>query len=803
LADGASQQPGESNEQRRRWRRPLYIVIAILVVFVVYAFAFAKTDVSLDEIQSEQRRVQLFNILRALARPDLIHYDTADLVVTADVFVPCNGSEPDAVTPDPTGASIEVAPTCASPGETLTVDGTGFEPGKRVIVNFVPISEFDIVLRQGTTNVADDGTFTLSFEAPSRESEDPQQVEVTTKTNIGGWANRVSVWTDTNLNGIQDASTLPASDGPMSTYVHQLPDFKVRNPGGVTLIDENNNVLDFISWGGPFEAITGSGTGHVSRDIDIDPFRTGPDHSAQLTGTGVSAADFQWVGPGPESFGAINSGQDPTDSSSSLFFNELSFDKINRLEVAGPPGTDVSDVKLVFFDGTDGKQYKIVKLSDTSDLSPRLSDNALNTWDRIVETVMLALLATTVGTILAVPLSFLAAKNLMRDVMVPVINLSLSLIALPIGLAIGVFASRWASSLRAFTNANVLTLVLALAILGALGWLLIRWTFPPEIPDTPPGPRLRALRILALVAVGFLALIGSYIVADLLVEVGEFLEDLIPVARFLGGFVVKLGEIAVIGIPVFSALIGAFAVALAAGRLGYFLNGHLGRRALNVTTLIVSAVAGAVVGIGVGGVIDWFYQLENPMATVIIPGAVGAVFGMYMSLKALRKSESQNIGLTVYYLARTVFNGLRSIEPLVMVIIFVVWVGIGPFAGALALALHTTAALAKLYSEQVESISTGPLEAIRATGATRLQTVIYGVAPQIVPPYISFTMYRWDINVRMSTIIGFAGGGGIGFLLQQNINLLQYRAAAAQMLAIAIVVASMDYISSRLRERIV
>jgi len=161
------------------------------------------------------------------------------------------------------------------------------------------------------------------------------------------------------------------------------------------------------------------------------------------------------------------------------------------------------------------------------------------------------------------------------------------------------------------------------------------------------------------------------------------------------------------------------------------------------------------------------------------------------------------IGLTVYYAARTVFNSLRSIEPLIMVIIFVVWVGLGEFAGALALALHTTAALAKLYSEQVESIDDGPIEAVRATGATRLQTIVYGVVPQIVPPYISFTMYRWDINVRMSTIIGFAGGGGIGFLLQQNVQLLQYEAAAAQMFAIALVVASMDYLSSRLRERFV
>jgi len=97
----------------------------------------------------------------------------------------------------------------------------------------------------------------------------------------------------------------------------------------------------------------------------------------------------------------------------------------------------------------------------------------------------------------------------------------------------------------------------------------------------------------------------------------------------------------------------------------------------------------------------------------------------------------------------------------------------------------------------------GPLEAIRATGADRIQTIIYAVVPQIIPPYISFTIYRWDINVRMSTIIGFAGGGGIGFLLQQNIRLLDYRAASVQMLAIAVVVALMDYSSAYIRERFV
>jgi phosphonate transport system permease protein len=149
-----------------------------------------------------------------------------------------------------------------------------------------------------------------------------------------------------------------------------------------------------------------------------------------------------------------------------------------------------------------------------------------------------------------------------------------------------------------------------------------------------------------------------------------------------------------------------------------------------------------------------------------------------------------------------VLNTLRSIEPLIMGIVFVIWVGIGPFPGVLALTLHSIAALGKLYSEQVESIDPGPIEAITATGATRLQTIMYGVVPQIVPPYLAFTLYRWDINVRMSTIIGFVGGGGIGLVLQQWINQLQYRPAGVAMLAIAVVVSILDYVSAQARERI-
>jgi len=217
---------------------------------------------------------------------------------------------------------------------------------------------------------------------------------------------------------------------------------------------------------------------------------------------------------------------------------------------------------------------------------------------------------------------------------------------------------------------------------------------------------------------------------------------------------------------------------------------------------VAGLVAAGGLGIALGNALERLVGLVADGGSLVSAGLVGAVLGLALAW-ATRHLDALPTGLITYYLSRSFFNAVRSVEPLVMAIVFVVWVGIGPFAGSLALALHTVAGLAKLYSEQVESILPGPIEAVTSTGATRLQNVVYAVVPQIVPPYIAFTLYRWDINVRMSTIIGFAGGGGIGFLLQQNINLVQYRAASVQMLAIAVVVASLDFLSARIRDRIV
>ena len=222
--------------------------------------------------------------------------------------------------------------------------------------------------------------------------------------------------------------------------------------------------------------------------------------------------------------------------------------------------------------------------------------------------------------------------------------------------------------------------------------------------------------------------------------------------------------------------------------------------AARIITSILTGLGTAVVIYTIGSFLNWLYQYDKPQNwttnPALIIGGVALVVGVVVAPK-----RPFAIGMLIYNVARGILNILRSIEPLIMGIVFVVWVSLGPFAGVMALTLHSIAALGKLFSEQVEGIDEGPVEAITATGANKFQVIVFGVIPQIVPPFIAFTLYRWDINVRMSTIIGFAGGGGIGFLLQQNINLLNYRAASAQIIAIAVVVSLMDYLSSVLRQR--
>ena len=200
-------------------------------------------------------------------------------------------------------------------------------------------------------------------------------------------------------------------------------------------------------------------------------------------------------------------------------------------------------------------------------------------------------------------------------------------------------------------------------------------------------------------------------------------------------------------------------------------------------------------------------SLEKMIETIFL-GMMATFFGIILSvpisfLAARNLMSASWVTLAIYYLVRGILNIIRSIEPLIWAVIAIIVVGLGPFAGIVALTVHTIAALGKLYSEAIESIDTGPIEAIQATGANWMQTVMYAVVPQIIPPFVSFTIYRWDINVRMSTVIGLVGGGGIGFLLIQWIRLLDYKAAGIAVWFIAVTVAILDYVSAEIRARFV
>jgi phosphonate ABC transporter permease subunit PhnE len=525
---------------------------------------------------------------------------------------------------------------------------------------------------------------------------------------------------------------------------------------------------------------------------------------------------------------------------------------------------------------------------------PYLSEATHTVIEKIIETIFLALMATSLAVPIAAVLSFVAARNLMREVRLSLGDVLVALILLPIGGVLGAqllgpigrlgaewgkglylgiigpivaivafgFGSQAANKVKLDGNAakvrtiiiNLLLLVVLIFTLGAIGGLGV-WL--GELPGTLGSlEEVSPLGALVIGAVGVLGnfvgtlgtlvdlgvtlaagLAGAFLVASIGMDLtrGALRRLSLPASRLMGG-VLGLGggglllglaaslstQAALLGLfpPVAAAILGGQIVIMIYNRwfgvdgqddgttqqvvrTALYLVGAVAAFALTYYLLDVSR---AVIDGRLPSTQRWQIDLLGRTIGIqiyiakaaIIGAALGGIGGGLAGTRAVFP-----VGMLAYNATRTILNALRAIEPLIMGIVFVIWVGIGPFAGVLALTLHSVAALGKLYSEQIENIDAGPIEAIQATGANRLQTIIYAVVPQIVPPYTAFTMYRWDINVRMSTIIGFVGGGGIGFLLQQQINLLRYRGAGVAVLAIAIVVSALDYASATIRERMV
>jgi phosphonate transport system permease protein len=199
--------------------------------------------------------------------------------------------------------------------------------------------------------------------------------------------------------------------------------------------------------------------------------------------------------------------------------------------------------------------------------------------------------------------------------------------------------------------------------------------------------------------------------------------------------------------------------------------------------------------------------LLSEMNETIEISLAGTILSMLLSfplafLAAGNLTRGSLLGRTAYWLTRGVFNVLRAFPPYVLAIIFVVIVGTGPFPGVLAIALHSIGMLGKLFAEAIEGADPAPIEAMRATGAGSFLTVWYGILPQVLPQFMAFSFYRWDMNIRMTIILGIVGAGGIGFLMEQYIRQFQYARVSTCFLIILVAVTILDWASGWLREKL-
>lgn len=328
-------------------------------------------------------------------------------------------------------------------------------------------------------------------------------------------------------------------------------------------------------------------------------------------------------------------------------------------------------------------------------------------------------------------------------------------------------------SMRLFEYGQVLTLLLTLITLIALTDYLSRWVrrslysnspsslFPHRLIDKETAlgrsfdilrERRRLLLTIALLSV----LLWSFYALGFFS--GSITDSKIPsrVWRFVGGIIppdLSLSYLTSLGVPL-------------------------------VQTIGISVI-GTVLGIGIGIVLGL-----PATATVIL--AEPEVAGY--------RSGLNRVGRWFLYLtARLFLNGLRSIPELLWVLIFIQIVGLGPFAGALAIGVHTGGVLGKLYAESLEEVPARPVEALRSSGAGPLQVLVCGILPQAMPMLLSFSILRWEMNLRVSTILGMVGGGGLGQAIYNNIQLGFYPKVGTLIAITYGLVLATDWINRRLR----
>ena len=199
---------------------------------------------------------------------------------------------------------------------------------------------------------------------------------------------------------------------------------------------------------------------------------------------------------------------------------------------------------------------------------------------------------------------------------------------------------------------------------------------------------------------------------------------------------------------------------------------------------------------------QWRIYVEEMIVTLQIAlwgTALAGVSAIPLSLLA----ASNITPVWVHPPIRRFMDACRAINEMVFAMLFVVAVGLGPVAGVLALWVHTAGILAKLFSEAVEAIDPQPIDGIRSTGASSLHEIVYGIIPQVMPLWVSFTLYRFESNVRSATVVGMVGAGGIGVILWEIIRGFQYAETCAVMIIIVLTVSLIDLVSARIRKALV
>jgi len=197
-----------------------------------------------------------------------------------------------------------------------------------------------------------------------------------------------------------------------------------------------------------------------------------------------------------------------------------------------------------------------------------------------------------------------------------------------------------------------------------------------------------------------------------------------------------------------------------------------------------------------------FSALVDPIA--VLGTVLGSLIAIPISFLAARNLMRRNpLGAAVYFAVRMVLSVIRAIPTLVWAIMFVIAVGIGPYPGVLAVTTFSVGLIAKLFSEAIEAIDWGQVDALTATGANPIQVVVHGVVPQVTPYMVAQVLYTFEVNIHSSTYLGLVGAGGLGLILEQYVGLFLYPDLAMWIIVVVIMTTAIDYSSAAIRRRII